>query len=137
MRTTIAFQEIKDYISKFTNKKFDISCVTTDTIRISYKIKVWIMEKDVDVDIKVLNIEGNNVFLSYGGSFAADLLVEPFIKIVKHYIPEKTDLVQQMDSNTLKISLDKIDKMEKVLEYMDLKSISFDTDNVILDVALK
>ncbi len=133
MKVTVSFEEIKSYISKYTDKQFELECVASDTVRISHRIKLL---GSINADIKIEKIENADIYVSYSGSFGVDLLVEPLVKVLKFYMPETKDVIEQIGSKALKISLGKMDKLEKVLEYMTLQDVSFHTDGVVLDILI-
>ncbi len=70
-------------------------------------------------------IEGTDLFLAYDGKMGVDMLVAPALNFVKKMVPEKTDWVQSLSGNVIKISLGDIDKLAKVFDKLALKSISF------------
>ena len=70
------------------------------------------------------------MYLSYDGKLGIDMLVNAAISFVKKFVPEKTELVVPQSGNVIKLRLGDIDKLEKVLEKIELKSIFFEQDKM-------
>ena len=81
-------------------------------------------------------IEGTDLFLAYNGKMGIDLLVGPALTFVKRLVPEKTDFVQALSGNVIKIALGDIDKLEKVFDKLALKTISFVPTGIEVEASL-
>ncbi len=137
MKATISFIEIKDYLVKHTSKSVDLSHIASDTIRITYTVGISFFTKDISVDVKLEKVEDSNIYISYSGGLGTELLVSPLLSFIKNHAPNKTDFIEDIGDKTLKICLHKIEKMDKVFDYISLKSITFDTTGVFAEICLK
>ena len=76
------------------------------------------------------------MFLAYNGKMGIDLFVGPALTFVKRLVPEKTDFVQALSDNVIKIALGDIDKLEKVFDKWALKTISFVPTGIEVEASL-
>ena len=111
--------------------------VDPSTVSVSTKIKVFAFVKNVGVDLKVEKLEGSKLPLVYSGKFGIELLISPAISFLKKLVPEKTNLISQGTGNRVFVNLAEIDQLKAVLDKVELKSISFDENHVIVEAGLK
>ena len=136
MNLSIAFAELQDYLLSHFHKTLNMSYVDGSTVGISVPVKVLGFTKLIGINLSVMKIEGTDLFLAYDGKLGIDLLVAPALAFVKRLAPEKTDFVQSLSSNVIKMSLGDIDKLEKVFEQLALKSIVFDSGGIVVEATL-
>ena len=105
-------------------------------MEISVPVKVLGFTKQIGIQLVVRKIEGTDLFLACNGKMGIDLLVGPALTFVKRLVPEKTDFVQVLSGNVIKIALGDIDKLEKVFEKVELKNIMFDPNGIMLEAVL-
>ena len=106
------------------------------TVAVSTPVKVMGFTKNVGLNLRFERVEGTDLYLSYNGKFGVDVLVNAAISFLKKFLPEKTELVEPLSGNIIKLKLGDIDKLEKVLEKMALKSIFFEQDKVGAELML-
>lgn len=136
MKTSILFTELQNYLLNHFHKIVKLSYVDGSTVEVSVPIKVLGFTKQIGINLIVKEIKGTDLFLAYDGKMGIDLLVTPAIAFVKRLVPEKTDWVQTLSGNLIKISLGDFGKLEKVFEKIALKHISFDKDSIVVEVSL-
>ena len=136
MNLSIAFAELQDYLLSHFHKTVNLSYVDGSTMEISVPVKVLGFTKLIGINLSVKRIEGTDLFLAYDGKLGIDLLVAPALAFVKRLAPEKTDFVQSLSGNVIKISLGDIDKLEKVFEKLVLKNISFDSNDIVIEATM-
>ena len=125
MQISITFSELQDYLLGHFHKSVNMAYVDGSTMEISVPVKVLGFTKQIGIHLIVKGIEGTDLFLAYDGKMGVDMLVAPALNFVKKMVPEKTDWVQSLSGNVIKISLGDIDKLAKVFDKLALKSISF------------
>lgn len=136
MKLAITYAELQDYVASHFHKTVNLGYVDEATVSVSVPIKVFGFTKSVGINIIVKKIEGTDLFLSYDGKIGIDLLVSPAISYAKKLVPEKADWVEQMPGNIVKLRLGDIDKLQKVFEKVDLKTIRFTPERIEADIAL-
>lgn len=136
MKLAITYSELQDYVASHFHKTVNLGYVDEATVSVSVPIKVFGFTKLVGINIIVKKIEGTDLFLSYDGKKGIDLLVSPAISYAKKLVPGKTDWVEQMPGNIVKLRLGDIDKLQKVFEKVELKAVRFTPEHMKVDVAL-
>ncbi len=136
MKLSITYTELQDYVASHFHKTVNLGYVDEATVSVSVPIKVFGFTKSVGINIIVKKIEGADLFLSYDGQMGIDLLVSPVISYAKKLVPEKADWVEQMPGNIVKLRLGDIDKLQKVFEKVELKTIRFTPERIEADIAL-
>ena len=136
MNILISFNEIKDIIANKTNGKvnLDFSCVDYRTISVSYKPMAFLPA--VNVDIMVAKADNSQLVLSYKANNAVDMIIKGLSDYLDNHIPK--DIIE-LDASVqcVCINLDKIEQLQKPLEMIELKHISFDKENVRAEIILK
>lgn len=136
MNISISFNEIKDIISKKTNNKvqLDFSYVNNSTVKVSYKPMAFLPA--VNVDIMVAKADNSQLVLSYKANNAVDMIIKGLSDYLDNHIPK--DIIE-LDASIqcVCINLDKIEQLQKPLEMIELKQISFEKENVRAEIILK
>lgn len=136
MKLSVTFTELQDYLLSHLHKSVKLAYVDGSTIEISVPVKVLGFTKHIAFNLIVKRIEGTDLFLGYDGKMGIDLLVTPALTFVKKLVPEKTDCLQTLSGNVIKISLGDIDKLEKVFEKLVLKNITFDSNDIVIEATM-
>ena len=136
MKLSITYAELQDYVASRFHKTVNLGYVDGTTVSVSLPIKVLGFTKSVSINLIVKKIEGTDLFLSYDGKMGIDLLVLPAISYAKKLVPEKAGWVEQMPGNIVKLRLGDIDKLQKVLEKVELKAIRFTPENIEAEIGL-
>lgn len=137
MEVRIKYTEIQEFILKNFQKEVGLTYVDPSTVSVSTKVKVFAFVKNVGVDLKVEKLEGSKLPLVYSGKFGIELLISPAISFLKRLVPEKTNLISQGTGNKVFVNLAEIDQLKAVLDKVELQSISFDENHVIVEAGLK
>ena len=136
MNITISFNEIKNIILKKTNGKvnLDFTCVDYRTVKVSYKPMPFLPA--VNVDVMVAKVDNSQLVLSYKANPAVDMIIKGVSNYLDNHIPK--DIIE-LDASIqcVCINLDKIEQLQKPLEMMELKQISFEKENVRAEIILK
>ena len=137
MEVRIKYTEIQEFIKKNFQKEVGLAYVDPSTVSVSTKIKVFAFVKNVGVDLKVEKLEGSILHLVYSGKLGIEMLISPAISFLKRLVPEKTNLTSQGTGNRVFVNLAEIDQLKAVLDKVELQSISFDENHVIVEAGLK
>ena len=136
MKIAITYAELQDYVASHFHKTVNLGFVDEATVSVSVPIKVFGFTKSVSINIIVKKVVGTDLFLSYDGKMGIDLLVSPAISYAKKLVPEKAEWVEQMSGNIVKLRLGDIDKLQKLFEKVELKTIRLTPEHIEVDVAL-
>ena len=136
MNISLSFNEIKDIISKKTNGKVNLDFTYVDyrTVKVSYKPMAFLPA--VNVDIMVAKADNSQLVLSYKANNAVDMIIKGLSNYLDNHIPKE---IIELDASVqcVCINLDKIEQLQKPLEMMELRQISFEKENVRAEIVLK
>lgn len=137
MEVRIKYTEIEGFIKQNFHKEVGLAYVDPSTVSVSTRIQVFAFARNVGVDLKVEKLEGSILHLVYSGKLGIELLISPAISFLKRLVPEKTNLISQGTGNRVFVNLAEIDQLKEVLDKVELKSISFDENHIIVEADLK
>ena len=136
MNITLSFNEIKDIISKKTNNTINLDFTRVDyrTVKVSYKPMQFLPA--VNVDVMVAKVDNSQLVLSYKANPAVDMIIKGVSNYLDTHIPKE---IIELDASIqcVCINLDKIEQLQKPLEMIELKQISFEKENVRAEIVLK
>lgn len=136
MNILVSFNEIKDIISKKTNNTINLDFTRVDyrTVKVSYKPMPFLPA--VNVDVMVAKVDNSQLVLSYKANPAVDMIIKGVSNYLDNHIPK--DIIE-LDASIqcVCINLDKIEQLQKPLEMIELKQISFEKENVRAEIILK
>jgi hypothetical protein len=94
------------------------------------------MEATVPVkeNVSVKKVDGSDVTLTHQTGMAIGLKWEQVLELCEDVVK---DMLEVQDNNTLLVHLDKIDKLNTILEKVEMQSISFEPDYINLCFVLK
>lgn len=136
MNIVVSFNEIKDIISKKTNNTINLDFTRVDyrTVKVSYKPMQFLPA--VNVDVMVAKVDNSQLVLSYKATPAVDMIIKGVSNYLDNHIPKE---IIELDASVqcVCINLDKIEQLQKPLEMIELKQISFEKENVRAEIVLK
>ena len=136
MNIVVSFNEIKDIISKKTNNTINLDFTRVDyrTVKVSYKPMPFL--PTVNVDVMVAKVDNSQLVLSYKANPAVDMIIKGVSNYLDNHIPKE---IIELDASVqcVCINLDKIEQLQKPLEMIELKQISFEKENVRAEIVLK
>lgn len=142
MRLQIPYNEFEQLLSEYFQQKMirQIKLVYVDesTIQVSavVKIKLKVAEATIPVkkNVSVKMVDGSDVMLTYQTGMAFDLMGERVLELCECVVK---DMLEKQDNNTLLVRLGKIDKLNTILEIVEIRSIRFEPDYINLCFVLK
>ena len=142
MRLKIPYNEFEQLLSKYFQQKLisqiNLAYVDESTIQVSavVKIKLKVMEATFPVkeNVSVKKVDGSDVTLTHQTGTTINLLGERALELYEDVV---RDMLEVQDNNTLLVHLDKIDKLNIVLEKVEIQSISFEPDYINLCFVMK
>jgi hypothetical protein len=142
MRLQIPYNEFEQLLNKYFQQKLisqiNLAYGDESTIQVSavVKIKLKVMEATVPVkeNVSVKKVDGSDVTLTHQTGMAIGLKWEQVLELCEDVVK---DMLEVQDNNTLLVHLDKIDKLNTILEKVEMQSISFEPDYINLCFVLK
>ena len=118
------------------HKELELNYVNDSTVGVATPVKVFGFSKSISINLTIERIEGTDLYLTYDGKMGIELLVTPAISFIKKLVPEKTEMIQMLSDNTLKVSLGDIEQLKKVFDKLALQSIRFEPEGIVLESRL-
>ena len=137
MQIKLTYDELQAYAAKRFGRQIALGYVNETTVNASVKVSVFGFSKFVSVDFKVEGIKGPLLSLSYSGGLSIELVIGPALSFMKRLMPEKTDFIRECRGNGVDIDLCGMEQTARMLEYVEIKDISFNENGVIVDAGLK
>ena len=136
MRLSVTYAELQEYVASHYHKKVELGYVNDSTVSVSVPIKVLGFTKQISIKFIVKKIEGTDLFLSYEGKMGIEMLVTPAVSFAKKLVLEKSDWIEVLADNVIRLRLGDIDKLQKVFEKVELKSICFEQEKACIGIGL-
>ena len=141
MRLQIPYNEFEQLLSEYFQQKMirqiKLAYVDESTIQVSAvaKIKLKVAEATIPVKEKVSVKMGadSDITLTHAG-MAFDLKWEQVLELCEDVVK---DMLEVQDNHTVLVHVDKIDKLNTILEKVEMQSISFEPDYINLCFVLK
>ena len=142
MRLQIPYNEFEQLLNKYFQQKLisqiNLAYVDESTIQVSavVKIKLKVMEATVPVkeNVSVKKVDGSDVTLTHQTGMAIGLKWEQVLELCEDVVK---DMLEVQDNHTVLVHVDKIDKLNTILEKVEIQSISFQPDYINLCFVLK
>ena len=142
MRLQIPYNEFEQLLSKYFQQKLisqiSLAYVEMSTIQVSavvkIKLKVLVATIPVKENVSVKKVDGSDVTLTHQTGMAFDLKWEQVLELCEDVVK---DMLEVQDNHTVLVHLDKIDKLNTVLEKVEMQSISFEPNYINLCFVLK
>lgn len=141
MRLQIPYNEFEQLLSEYFQQKMirqiKLAYVDESTIQVSavVKIKLEVAEATIPVKekVSVKMVADSDITLTHAG-MAFDLKWEQVLELCEDVVK---DMLEVQDNHTVLVHVDKIDKLNTILEKVEMQSISFEPDYINLCFVLK
>lgn len=141
MRLLIPYNEFEQLLSEYFQQKMirqiKLAYVDESTIQVSAVVKIKLKVAEATIPVKekvsVKMVADSDITLTHAG-MAFDLKWEQVLELCEDVVK---DMLEVQDNHTVLVHLDKIDKLNTILEKMEMQSISFEPDYINLCFVLK
>ena len=142
MRLQIPYNEFDQLLSKYFQQKLinkiKLAYVDENTFQVSAVVKIKLKVAKAIVPIKenvsIKNVDGSDVTLALQEGMVFDLMRERLLELCEDVVK---DVLEEQDNNTFLVHLDKMDKLNTLIERLEIQSISFEPDYINLYFVLK
>jgi hypothetical protein len=141
MRLQIPYNEFEQLLSKYFQQKMirqiKLAYVDESTIQVSAVVKIKLKVAEATIPVKekvsVKMVADSDITLTHAG-MAFDLKWEQVLELCEDVVK---DMLEVQDNHTVLVHVDKIDKLNTILEKVEMQSISFEPDYINLCFVLK
>ena len=142
MRLQIPYNEFEQLLSEYFQQKMirqiKLAYVDESTIQVSAVVKIKLKVAEATIPVKekvsVKMVADSDITLTYQAGMAFELMGERVLELCECAVK---DMLEKQDNNTLLVHLDKIDKLNTILEKVEIQSISFEPDYINLCFVMK
>ena len=136
MQVKFEYSEIQSLIKSKTGREIVLSAIDERTIKAEAKVSVKVpflgeIEKSIGVNVSVEKIEGNDVLLKYDGGMGTDMIIGGLLTFLSSTPAMK--MVEKTQGNGIVVHLNEIKEAQKVLEVVQLRSISFHDSRICIE----
>ena len=143
MRLQIPYNEFEQLLSEYFQQKMirqiKLAYVDESTIQVSAVVKIKLKVAEATIPVKekvsVKMVADSDITLTHQTGMAFDLKWEQVLELCEDVVKDMLEV--QDNNNTLLVHLDKIDKLNTILEKVEMQSISFEPDYINLCFVLK
>ena len=132
MQFRLSYSEVEQLAESKAGKRLPLAYGGTRTVRISYPVPLM---GSVGVDLTVERVNGTDVFLSFAGGAAIELMLRTALNHAKNQ--PGMDMVQMMGVNQLLLTLGKNPNLAPIFERVTLEDIFFDEQFIIIQFSPK
>ena len=141
MRLQIPYNELELFLSEYFQQKMirqiKLAYVDESTIQVSAVVKIKLKVAEATIPVKekvsVKMVADSDITLTHAG-MAFDLKWEQVLELCEDVVK---DMLEVQDNHTVLVHVDKIDKLNTILEKVEMQSISFEPDYINLCFVLK
>ena len=141
MRLQIPYNEFEQLLSEYFQQKMirqiKLAYVDESTIQVSAVVKIKLKVAEATIPVKekvsVKMVADSDITLTHAG-MAFDLKWEQVLELCEDVVK---DMLEVQDNHTVLVHVDKIDKLNTILEKVEIQSISFEPDYINLCFVLK
>lgn len=134
MKATVSYQELERLVTEQTKQPIRFDFVDNKTIKVSYKIKIGFMKKDLGINLRVLDISGTDLRVRYSTGFGMDNLVGIALNMVRSRIPE--GLMEEYPDQVLLVHLEKLDRLKPFFERFEMRDLRMTEEEVVVELAV-
>ena len=141
MRLQIPYNEFEQLLSKYFQQKMirqiKLAYVDERTIQVSAVVKIKLKVAEATIPVKekvsVKMVADSDITLTHAG-MAFDLKWKQVLELCEDVVK---DMLEVQDNHTVLVHVNKIDKLNTILEKVEMQSISFEPDYINLCFVLK
>ena len=141
MRLQIPYNEFEQLLSKYFQQQLinqiKLAYVDESTIQVIAVVKIKLKVAEATIPVKekvsVKMMADSDITLTHEG-MAFDLKWEQVLELCEDVVK---DMLEVQDNHTVLVHVDKIDKLNTILEKVEMQSISFEPDYINLCFVLK
>lgn len=140
MKIVIGYEEIHAFVEAKTGREVVLNAVDERTVKVDAKVRVKVpflgeIDKNIDINVAVERIEGEDVYLRYDGGMGTDMMISGLLTFMSS--TPALRMVEKNHGNGLIVHLSEISEARKVLDTVELTNIVFQDNSVVAEGRLK
>lgn len=140
MKIVIGYDEIHAFVEAKTGREVVLTAVDERTVKVDAKVRVKVpflgeIDKNIDINVAVERIEGEDVYLRYDGGMGTDMMISGLLTFMSS--TPALRMVEKNHGKGLIVHLSEISEARKVLDTVELTNIVFQDNSVVAEGRLK
>lgn len=137
----IPISEAVDLVKARYGKLLSLRVVTNNTIAVGYEVKVGVpllgeITKDIEINLEIEKIEDEVLVVQCGsGGWGIELILKGILAALPSIF--SSSIIEIVGERQLNVHLCKIKQLQKVLEKVTIKGISFENDCALVNLNMK
>lgn len=126
MKLSISYNEIEEKVKALTKVGLSVSKDSEKTLKLKYNAGIPFLP-NVEALLKVTNVYSDKIELTYSCKPLVEIAIEKLLPKLISSLPEN---VIEIEGKIIAVNLYRIEKIEKLLEYLMLSNIAINDENV-------
>lgn len=135
MKASISFPELQDIIAESAKQNINLDFVDDKTIHVSTYLSLGFIKKNVDVNLRIIDLTGSDLLVGYSGGFGLESVVGMALNLFKDKLP--AGLIDNRGNGQLMIHLGQIEQVKGVFDKIDVRDINVLAEGVQVEGRLK
>lgn len=135
MKASISFPELQNLLADSTKQTISLAYIDEKTIHVSTCVALGFLKKNVDLNLRILDVAGSDVLLCHSGGMGMETIVGMALNFFKDKIP--AGLIENRGDGHLMFHLDVIDELKAVFDKIDVRDLNVLADGVEVEGMLK
>lgn len=133
MNASIQYNEITSFIERNYKLKIGLKSIEQKELEVSYKLSSFIPQ--ISITLHIENISNDCIGLTYKSNSALELIINGIVSFVTENVPTGVEI--DTTARRVKVYPHKFEKLEKALEFVELKDVVFENDDIKAVLSLK
>ena len=133
MNASIQYNEITSFIERNYRLKIGLKSIEQKELEVCYKLSSFIPQ--ISITLHIENISNDCIGLTYKSNSALELIINGIVSFVKENVPTGVEI--DTTARRVKVYPHKFEKLEKALEFVELKDVVFENDEIKAVLSLK
>ena len=133
MYASIQYNEITNFVEKKYKLKIGLKSIDQKELEISYKPAAFLPQ--ISITLHIENISNDCIGLTYKSNSALELIINGIVSFVTENVPTGVEI--DTTGKRVKVYPHKFEKLEKALEFVELKDVVFENDEIKAVLSLK
>lgn len=133
MNIQLSYNEILGYVVNKFHIRPTVDVVDSKTLRITYKMNMFL--PTISVDVHIDSVSEELIVLSYDCSSIINGLLSGVVGFIQERIPRE-QIELSTDNKKVLVHLDKVEQLKKVFDVVVPTDITFYSDSIVLNMDL-
>lgn len=126
MKLSVTYKEIENKVKELTKVSLSLSRENDKTLNVKYSSGIMLLP-NLEISLIIIAIYSNKIELTYSCKPLMEIAVSKMLPKLLSSLPEG---IIEIENKTIKVDLEKIEKLEKVLTFFSLSDIVINEETI-------